>query len=505
MMNTARRRLGLIAMTAALAACSTLEPTPTPPTLGITEADRFAAADAAAPTPTEADLSWWRRFDDPALAAWVERALANNPDIAIARERAIQAQTLLRSARAQRSPLIGAQAGVDARSRRLAGERSVEPSAALTMDWDLDLWGGLRQAEQSAAAALLQSEDRAQATRLSIAGLTARAYLEWQEARLDEALLTDALALQAEVMRLVQIRVDAGLSPRLDLDRAQAEAAGIEADAADARVRVLQAAAALQFLAGVRPAPMATAGGDARLPALQAPQPVARPIDLLRLRPDLRAAERGLTIAAAEVGVARAALYPRLRLPGALSLTSSGLGGGVLDIVTATLSAVLDVTLFDGGERRAGVDAARSRLREASEVYRQTLLQSLQQAEDALVAAQGTAARTGALQRAQGASDAAVEQARTLYLNGLTGFLDVIEAQRSALDNRRSLLRARADAARQAVTGYEAMGLIAPVDRSEYRNSVQAGCTRTTGASRIGRWMSAAPTASTMSMYQTQS
>ncbi len=463
-MNRPHARFFLLALATGLVACTTFEPAPTPPTLGITEADRFAAATEGAPAPTDVDLHWWRRFNDPALADWVERALANNPDIAIARERAIQAQSLLRNARAQRSPLIGAQAGVDARSRRLAGERSVEPSAALTMDWDLDLWGGLRQAEQSAAAALLQSEDRAQATRLSIAGLTARAWLEWQEARLDEGLLNDALALQAEVMRLVQIRVNAGLSPRLDLDRAQAEAAGIEADAADARVRVLQAAAALQVLAGVRPQPLATAGSEAQLPALQGLQPVVRPIDLLRLRPDLRAAERGLTVAAAEVGVARAALYPRLRLPGALTLTSSGLGGGVLDIVTATLSAVLEVTLFDGGERSAGVDAARSRLREASEVYRQTLLQSLQQAEDALVAARGAATRTQALQRGQGASDAAVEQARTLYLNGLTGFLDVIEAQRSALDNRRSLLRARADAARQAVAGFESMGLIAPVD-----------------------------------------
>lgn len=461
-MNHPRWRFLVLALWAGLAACTTLEPAPTPPTLGITEADRFAATTEGAPAPTEADLHWWRRFNDPALADWVERALANNPDVAIARERAVQAQAFLRSARAQRSPLIGAQAGVEARSRRLAGERSVEPSAALTLDWDLDLWGGLRQAEQSAAAAQLQSEDLAQATRLSVAGLAARAFIEWQEARLDEGLLADALALQIEVMRLVQIRVDAGLSPRLDLDRAQAEAAGIEADAADARVRVLQAAAALQVLAGVRPQPMAPSAPQAQLPALQGLQPVARPIDLLRLRPDLRAAERGLTAAAADVGVARAALYPRLRLPGALTLTSSGLGGGVLDIVTATLSAVLDVALFDGGDRRAGVDAARSRLREASEVYRQTLLQSLQQAEDALVAAQGTATRTQALQRAQGASEAAVEQARTLYLNGLTGFLDVIEAQRSALDNRRSLLRARADAARQAVAGFEAMGLIAP-------------------------------------------
>lgn len=460
-MSALLHRLGAVALAATLAGCGStarLTAPPEAPTLGITAADTFAAAPPGGTAPTEADLRWWHRFNDPALARWVERALTNSPDTAIARERVVQAQALLRGASARRSPLIGAEAAVDARSRRAAGERALGPSAALTLNWDLDLWGGLRQAEQSAAAAALQAEDLAQAARLSTAGLTARAYVAWQEALLDEQLLADGLALQREVLRLVDVRVTAGLAPRLDLDRAQTEAARLEADAADARVRVRQSAAALQVLAGERPQPMAVP--PAQLPALQGGQPLVRPIDLLRLRPDLRAAERGLAVAASDLGVARADLYPRLRLPGAITLTSAGLGGGVLDIVSATLAAVLEVALWDGGERRANVDAARSRMAEAGEVYRQTLLDALQQTEAALVAAEGTATRTRALERGNSAALSAVEQARTLYTNGLTGFLDVIEAQRSALDTRRNLLRAQADAARQAIAGFEAMGLI---------------------------------------------
>lgn len=130
--------------------------------------------------------------------------------------------------------------------------------------------------------------------------------------------------------------------------------------------------------------------------------------------------------------------------------------------MSATLAAVLDVALFDGGERSANVDAARSRVAEAGEVYRRTLLEALQQAESALVATEGTATRTRALERGNTAALSAVDQARTLYTNGLTGFLDVIEAQRSALDTRRNLLRAQADAARQSIAGFEAMGLIDP-------------------------------------------
>lgn len=242
---------------------------------------------------------------------------------------------------------------------------------------------------------------------------------------------------------------------------ARADAAAVEAEAADASVRVRQAGAALQVLAGERAQALDSAGGVARLPEFEGPQPVPRPIDLLRLRPDLRAAERFLAVAAANLGVAESAFYPRLRLSGALALTSAGLGGGVLNIVTESVAAVLEMVLYDSGARSAGVDLERSRVREAGQLYRQTLLQALQQAEAALVAVEGTGRRIEALERASAAADAALSQARTLYTNGLTGFIDVLDAQRTALTNRRNLLSARADAVRQAITTFEVMGMIA--------------------------------------------
>lgn len=457
---TWRRLAGAMACTGLMACASTTEP-PETPTLGLSDTTRFESAPADAPDAQLADLRWWHRFDDPALAEWVERALAQSPDIAVAQERAEQARVLLKQAGGQRGIQVDAEASLESRSRREANQRSPDPSAALLFEWDADLWGGLRQAERSAAAAALRSEDLVQAARLSTAALTARAYVAWREALLDERLLTDALDLQAEVLRLVRVRVRAGLSPTLDLNRAEAEAASLAADAADAVVRVRQAGAALQVLAGERPGPLD--GGDAlRLPALSGAQPVVRPLDLLRLRPDLRAAGNAMTATAADLGVAQADLYPRLRLPGSITLTSSALSGGVLNIVTASIAAVLDTTLFDGGQRRAGVAVAESRMRESVEVYRQTLLQALQQTEAALVAASGARQRAQALQQSLAAASAAVTQARVLYDNGLSGFLDVLDAQRSALDTRRRLLVAQADGARQSIAIFEAMGLIEP-------------------------------------------
>jgi outer membrane protein TolC len=248
--------------------------------------------------------------------------------------------------------------------------------------------------------------------------------------------------------------------------------AATEAEQAGAAVRGRQALAALQVLAGESPLPssemrlrplVSTVQQASEISALQGLQPVARPLDLLRLRPDLRAAEQALVGAAADVGVAEAALRPRLRLPGRL-VFGAATGGGLLELVTATLAAALEVSVFDGGARQAGVDAAQARARVAAQLYRQTLLQALQQVESALVAQQGASLRVAARQRAVDAARGAEMQAQSLYRAGLVGSLELIDAQRTALANRRGLLQARADAAAAAVLAFETMGLIDRAD-----------------------------------------
>lgn len=473
-------RLGGVAAAALLAGCGAFGPVQVPaadaPTLGLTAADRFEAAVAApvsAPAPTPEDLRWWRRFDDPALAEWVERALAQAPSLARAGEQLQQAQAQLVAARAQRRPALGAGLRAEARLRRDPGERLFAPQAALSLDFDTNLWGGLAQAERSAAAGVLRQRHLLQAARLAAAGLAARAYVEWRTAALDEALLVDAQALQREALRVVDVRVEAGLSPLLDRQRARAELAAVQATLAAAGERRRRAATALQVLAGQRPQPLAgpSGGADAGAgaappappapPALSGVAPTVRPLDLLRLRPDLLAAEQALVAAAAEVGVADAALRPQLRLPGALVFATAG-GGAAIELVGATLAALLELNLADGGARDAAADAARSRLREVQAVYRETLLQALRQVQDAIGASQGAAERSAARERAAAAGAAAVEQAQVLYRAGLSGFLDLADAQRSALDNRRDALQARADAAVAAVATFEALGLVDP-------------------------------------------
>src|SRR5690606_23951880 len=155
---------------------------------------------------------------------------------------------LLDGARAQRSPQVTAQLR-SALGSRSAGARGSDPRASLGLDWDTDLWGGLRQAQRSAAAGVLRSEHLAQASRLAVAGLTAPPVLGGREALADLATLGDALVLQGDVQEVARIRVEAGLSPRLDVERARAEVAAVEAELARAGIRASQAYTALQVLA----------------------------------------------------------------------------------------------------------------------------------------------------------------------------------------------------------------------------------------------------------------
>lgn len=450
-----------------LAGCGSLHVAPTaspdPATAsGLGSADRFATAPANAPLPGPADAAWWRRFDQPALGQWVERALAHNLALPLAAARVDEARALLRGAQGARSLQVGATARVDASQRRGSSGRRVEPGAAMTLDWDADLWGGRRWAEASAEASLQQAGQQALATRLSVAALTARAYLAWQEARLDAAQIDASITLLRDVARIVQIRVDAGLAPPLDGQRARGELAATEAAAVDALARVQDTARALQLLAGegAAAALQSPAAAEApALPRLQGSSPVVLPLDLLRLRPDLRAAEAGWRVAVADLGVAEADRRPSLQLPGALTLGTAA-GGAVLGQVTASVAAVLAMPLLDGGQRLAERDAALARERAAALAVQQTLQQALGEVDAALRATQNSRSRLAAQQRAVQEAAASVAQARTLYTAGLAGFLDVLDAQRSALERQQTLLRLQGDAARASVATFEALGLI---------------------------------------------
>ncbi|HUG25343.1 efflux transporter outer membrane subunit [Piscinibacter sp.] len=454
------------ALLLAVAGCATkvgpdhTPPEPNPPA-------QFGPAIEQLGPPTTHPGGWWQGFGDPALDALVAQALARNLDVAAAAARVDEARALLRSVEAARSPSVAAQAGagVDERVTGSSGngnrdDEGGRASASAIFGWTLDLFGGRARAVEAAAAELRRREalqsDLARTTAVEVV----RGYIALRLAVAELALLDDSLRLQDRTHEIVRVRREAGLASQLDLNRAAAEVAATRARQGPLRLSRESARHALAVLAGEWPrALVLPEAASPRVPRYAGGPAPGTPRELLRRRPDLAAAEANLALASAEIGVAQARLYPSLSLPGTLTATATGLGSGsVVTGIVASLSAVLDIPLFDGGGRRAQVDAANARAQEALFVYRRTLLDALQEAETALVAVGSARSAETEFAVAVDASARAFEQAQVLYREGLAGFLEVLDAQRTLIANREALARARADLARALADIHGALG-----------------------------------------------
>jgi multidrug efflux system outer membrane protein len=412
---------------------------------------------------------WWRGFEDPSLDRLVDEALSGNLDVAAAAARLEEAQALARVADSGRYPTLDLQAGGDLQrviaSNRGAADRTTSRSAfgSAIFDWSPDLFGGRTRAVEAARAeARRQAALVADVARLTTASL-ARQYVDTRRAGARLDLLEQSLELQNQTLGIVESRHEAGLAADLDVNRAAAEVAETRARRGPLELSRESSRHAISVLLGQPPGDGAPViDGEDSVPVFRGgPEPGA-PREILRRRPDLRAAEANLARATAEIGVAAADLYPSLSLPGRLTADVTDAGpGGVVKQVVGLLSATLDIPLFDAGGRRARVDAARARAQEALLVYRQTLLDALREAETALVSVRSARDSRKDYREAVEASDKAFRQANALYREGLASFIDILDAQRTLISNRESLVEAEADLAQAIIDFYSAIG--APV------------------------------------------
>lgn len=410
----------------------------------------------------EPDTRWWEGFEDPVLTELVETALARNLDIETARLRVREARAEARIARSRLYPTLDGSASVggDLRSDDDGTEAEGAADALLGFNWDADLFGGLRAQRAALRAEAFRQEALRAAAALTVAADMANLYVSLRGAQLRFALAEDSLDLQRRTLQLVGERVDAGLATGLDRVRAEAAVAQLASELPPIRVEIERTKNAIAVLAGTLPGTESARLEPPRpVPVLERGPGVGVPADLLRRRPDMRAAEYAIAVTAAEVGVAQAALYPRLTIPGSIGIDVGGLGaGGIVTAVVGSLSAVLDVPLFDAGTRRADIDAAEARAGQALVAYRQTLLDAVEAVEAALIGHAGARDRAAALRDAVAANDEAAERARSLYTQGLAGFIDVLDAQRELTDSRLALAEAETVLAQEAIALYRALG-----------------------------------------------
>ena len=460
-----------IVIAAAIAGCTAL-PQPTAPTAGVAIPDGWSNADAAgagALAVNEASLAaWWQRFDDAQLDRLVTAALQANTRVVSAQAALRQAQALRDVAAAALWPSLGGSASV---RRGLAEGRSTGNTvqAGLEANWAPDVFGATRAGVDAGTAEVDASEATLGDLQVQVAAETALDYILLRSTQARAAIAAENLASQEETLQITLWRQQAGLVTALEAEQARAAVAQNRAVLPALQTSIVQTQHALAVLTGQPPAALAWlafAPLAAPVVPLASGEPVlAIPAQTLRQRADVRAAERRVAAALAQVGQARAQRWPSFSIGGTLGLTGAtvsalGDGGAALGSVLASVA----LPLIDGGARRAQVRVQQAALDQAQQLYRAAVLTALKDVEDALAALRGNRARLASLRLAADAAAQASLLARQRYASGLVDFQTVLETQRTQYATRDGVLTASADVGSDHVRLFTALGGGWPTD-----------------------------------------
>lgn len=407
---------------------------------------------------------WWRQVDDVQVVALVDAALDNSPDVLSAQARLRAARAQLRAAGADLGPTVDASTGASrsrgSRETGSSGDARTLYQAGFDARWEADLFGANRRTLEATRADARASEYSLADAQASLVAEVVTNVTRYRSTvqRLDIARRN--LAAQSETLQLTDWRTQAGLGSSLELEQARTNRAQTDAQIPSLETTRDGYANALAVLVGVAPGQLqAQLGNGTELPRLPEIVDAGVPADVLRQRPDLRAAERQLAAATARIGAAQAQRYPSIVLSGSLGLEALSFGAlGGAEALTRSLAASVGATVFDGGRLRAQVDLQRANRDEALETYRKSVLVALQDVEDALVSVSNGRRRVDALASAAESARNAALLARHQYEAGIVDFQTVLDTERTRLSVEDSHATARADLVAARVQLMKALG-----------------------------------------------
>lgn len=426
----------------------------------------FRNAQAQAFTAANPEVEWWRQFEDATLNELVRKALASNLDVRIALARVSEARALFTDTRLDQVPRVQVAGGsVQSKQQQPAfsDQRMENETYNIGFDaaWELDLFGRVRRGVEAARADVGVARAELRDAQVMVAAEVARNYFELRgaQARLDVAQRN--LATQRETVRITQARFDVGGADPIDIESARARMKATEATIPDFIAAERQAAYRLAVLAGERPGAFDSLlePGKPRMTPFAKALPIGDAGDLLRRRPDVQAAERRLAAQTARVGVATADLFPRVRVTGFVGFLSgdlSSLGEGG----TNAWSVAPTVTWpgLDMVGARARLRAQEAREEASLAAYDQTVLQALEDVENALVRYGQRQAQLRALTDQAAASRRAAELARVRYKEGVLDFLVLLDAERTLLAAEDAVASAETGVNTDVAAVYKALG-----------------------------------------------
>lgn len=407
-----------------------------------------------------ADLPWASVFGDPELRAVLEVALANNLDLKLASERVDEFRARTRIARSYYGPTVGLGAGT---SPAPGTPDDSTYSLGLTLNWEIDVFGRLRRANEVARAQLLATEDVQRGVVNALVADVANTWLQLREIDEEIAIIERTIAAQTASLELVRSLKRNGVASGTDEAQALAQLASTRAQLPRAETRRTQTENLLRFLTGSEPGPVARTPRSDGFPVPES-LPVGIPAQLLARRPDLRQLENELHAATANVGVAEASRFPYL----SIGLTS------FLGIISPELERLLDgddpasqlfsigpfadMPIYQSGRGTANVDVAESQARQAELQYRRGVLNAYREVADALVVSDKIRTVLDETRIRRDAARRVLDLQTKLYKAGVVSYLEVLDAERTLFAAEIDLVRAQLERSQGYVELYRALG-----------------------------------------------
>jgi NodT family efflux transporter outer membrane factor (OMF) lipoprotein len=463
-------------------------------------ADTPQRLEASMPVAEPVDAEWWKQFNDPALTSLVRRVSAGNLDVRAATARLAQSRAQRGITAADEFPQIngnssytrqrvskqgvvsaigsggggggGASGGSPGtQSNGLGGRQGAFPTGGsgippfdlfqggFDASWELDLWGRVRRAVESADATLEASAEARRSQLLSSIAEVARDYIQLRGTQDTLRITRDNLSSAQQSAMLTSERFKGGLVTDLDVANAQEQVEATAANIPQLEQQEAQSINAIGLLLGMPPAALqAELSPRKPVPPVPPKVPIGLPSDLARRRPDIRQAEAQLHAATADIGMAKADFYPKVTLSGSVALQALQFKNLGWSAGTYSFGPSLTIPIFEGGRLRRTVELREAQQQEAAINFQKTVLQAFTDVDNALIAYGAEQRRRTRLMAQEAQARRALGLAQNQFRQGLTDFLQVLTAQRTLLSVDQQLSDSTATVSANLVALYKALG-----------------------------------------------
>ena len=455
-----------------------------------------AASEPSALVTAPIEAAWWTVFKDPELSSLEKRVPDANLDIRTAAVRLAESRQQRNITAADQMPMINGNAnytrerpsskgifsalgsgvassasnpattanGAGGVAGGIPGASLLSPfnlySVGFDASWELDLWGRVRREVEGANASVVASEQARRAAIVSVLGELARDYVQLRGIQTTAAITRQNLATAQDSLRLTQERFNGGLTTQVDVENAREQVAATQAQLPQLEQQEDAGINAISLLLAEQPGALRPELAGAKpVPPVPPVVPVGLPSDLLRRRPDIAQAEAQLHAATADIGVAVADFYPKISLSGSLSLQALQFKDvGNWAARQYALGPTLTLPLFEGGRLRGTLELRKAQQQEAYIAYQKTVLQAWHDVANAMDAYETEQRRRAQLQIAVTSAGNAVNLSKQRYAQGISDFLQVLDAERSLLSAQQQLSESTTNVSTNLVAIYKALG-----------------------------------------------